>query len=654
MPSLSRVWAGILIASLLPAGLIAARRFGVEQQNRNVQIIVEWNEVRSLAFATGTSSPTDVLRTLKQHGLRGVAISEVTLGDLCDAGRAVVEADPGARPGTSALRLSISDPVLAAQVADQLAHKVGPRRAFLASARGASPALFSLPDGLEPLRTMGVGLPPDAVRAAREAGVEIVARLGNYAGVTKEAADWMLGQAAALGARHVIFTGTDVLGNKCLIPDVTVSLRRHHLDYGFIEFGKQRGDVEMARRVHGQLVRVHSITDAEMQQLKVEEAIDRFVKAARERNIRIIYVRLFLQPTADLVADNAKYLDSIAGGLRAAGLELGPAVPYHALYSGRPLMILTAVGIVAATVLLLTRLLVLPAGLQLALFVLGALGSAGLLTLNPTLGLGRKALALLAALVLPTLALAVYGDPGRLASEGEAERPRPGIGAALWLYLKMSAVTLAGALLVVGMLGDTRFLVKYDQFVGIKPAHVLPLFALGAIMAGGLFVPAATWRAQWQRARDHWRKLLAEPVYLWQILGMMVAVVLVGIVVLRSGNDPGVGVSPLELKFRAILDKLLWVRPRTKEFLVGHPAMLLALWAGLARRPRIWAPALLVGAIGQVSILNTFCHIHTPLLISLARVGIGLALGAVFGMVLIAVVRRIAPTKAAGGRERLT
>ena len=131
-----------------------------------------------------------------------------------------------------------------------------------------------------------------------------------------------------------------------------------------------------------------------------------------------------------------------------------------------------------------------------------------------------------------------------------------------------------------------------------------------------------------------------EPMRVWHLVGMAAGAVVLLLLLLRTGNDPGVGVSPLELKIRAIMDRVLYVRPRTKEFLVGHPAMLLALWAGLAGRRRLWVPLLLVGAIGQVSLLNTFCHIHTPLTLSLIRAGNGMLLGILLGAVLVWVVAR--------------
>jgi hypothetical protein len=75
----------------------------------------------------------------------------------------------------------------------------------------------------------------------------------------------------------------DVLGNKGFLREVADSLQLHGMDFGFVEFGKQQGDAALARLMGGAVVRVHSITDTEMTQLTPPEAVDRFVKAARER-----------------------------------------------------------------------------------------------------------------------------------------------------------------------------------------------------------------------------------------------------------------------------------------------------------------------------------------------------------------------------------
>lgn len=721
MARMSRVAVVVLALGLVASGVIGMRRLRVEGSNHSVALVLEWNEVRTLAFAASSGgarvTPAEALRHLRANGVTGVAISETTLAEVRDAGRVFLDAPGSGRVGewenggvggnpppfahsptrslahspSPGARLGVPDRALAAQIATYLNAKRGPGAAAVALPSGAGPAVVTLRDSFELVKGTGVGFPPEAVDAARRAGVEIVARIGNYPGITAAAIEWMLAQLQRQGVRSVIFTGTDVLGNKDLLADVVASLKAHDLNFGFVEFGKQKGDTDLARQLGREVVRVHSITDAEMGQITPPEAADRFVKAARERDIRIAYVRLYLQPAADVMEANGRYLDAIARGLRAVGLRTGPAAPYQALWSSRPLLLLAGAGVVAGTVMLLARLFVLPEGAQLLLLLVGIFGSSALLGVPFTMNLARKGLALLAALVFPTLSLLLFGDPG---GEGEwenggvGERENGGMGERgsggaesarsagareqaskgqrklqpsstrplphspilplshspalpIRLFLRMSIATLAGSLLIVGLLGDSRFLIKYDQFIGIKAAHLLPLLGLVVLLAAGMLTPASTWAEQRERARAHIRSLLSEPVFIWQVLALGAALVVALLLVLRTGNDPGVGVSPMELKIRAILDRILYVRPRTKEFLIGHPAMIVALWAALSRRRWLWAPALLLGAIGQVSLINTFCHIHTPLALSLARVWIGIALGAVLGGVVVALLRRL-------------
>ncbi|MEG0579346.1 MAG: DUF5693 family protein, partial [Niameybacter sp.] len=98
----------------------------------------------------------------------------------------------------------------------------------------------------------------------------------------------------------------------------------------------------------------------------------------------------------------------------------------------------------------------------------------------------------------------------------------------------------------------------------------------------------------------------------------------------RTGNSGSI--SALELSFRQFLDTTLGVRPRTKEFLIGHPMMMVMLYYGYKEK---YIPLLALGAIGQISLVNTYAHIHTPVLISLIRMGYGLIFGIVIGLIFI-------------------
>jgi predicted anti-sigma-YlaC factor YlaD len=76
----------------------------------------------------------------------------------------------------------------------------------------------------------------------------------------------------------------------------------------------------------------------------------------------------------------------------------------------------------------------------------------------------------------------------------------------------------------------------------------------------------------------------------------------------------------------------------------------------MALRWRRWVlPAAVLGAIGQVGLVNSFSHIHTPIVYVLLRTVYALAFGSVIGAALVAVLlwnRRRSPVPALRTAER--
>ena len=87
---------------------------------------------------------------------------------------------------------------------------------------------------------------------------------------------------------------------------------------------------------------------------------------------------------------------------------------------------------------------------------------------------------------------------------------------------------------------------------------------------------------------------------------------------------------------RLFLDDVLYVRPRTKEFLIGYPCLLFMYYYGY----RDWfMPVMALAVIGQVSLVNTCAHILTPIVCSLLRSANGLWLGLVIALLMLAVLK---------------
>ena len=628
-----------LIALGLAGGLIsAAHRWKAEARNRRVELVVDYGDAQALANTT-RRQVDEVLQQLGAAGITTVAITEDTLGTLNAAGVVTYQRDGDA----TRLAFAPGFPGQRARVIQMLAHK--------------APGLAMTPEGADGLRigspwpqfsTIPIGLDSEAVRTVQANRLLVAPRLVNFTGATAENIAWETAQAkrqcaSPQGLGPIIFAGSSVLGNRGLIKATAAALDANALTYGSVEMGKTFGDDDLSRMADARTVRVHSIGLDEMGGMDEPTAVERFVRAAKERNIRVCYVRLFtfgLTKDADAIHANTEFVGKIVKGMTEAHLTVaGPAHPYaDDPRPGLALRVLMALGVLGGTLLLLRLFTGLEGRAFTIALAVGVLLALGLAVPGQT-PKGREALALLSACVFPTLGLCAVALPRPLRDKSN----RAVLARAFGAYARMTGLTVIGIVLVVGLLAGRLFLIKVDQFLGVKLVLVTPVLLVAAYYGLGLAAlgPNAGWAVRRGAVQDCLAALAARPLLLGQVVIGAVALVALALFVARSGNDPGVGVSATELKTRSLLDKYLLVRPRTKEFALGHPALLLGLSAAASRRFPQWVlPLLIVGSIGQSSLLDTFCHLHTPLLISGLRGLIGWALGAVFGALLWSLAAR--------------
>ncbi len=678
----------LLIILSTAAGLVAAyKRFHVEASNRRVEIALEWQEIAVLSQA-GFKPIPEVLETFKNQHVTTVVIAEDTLTTLEQSG--------AVRPLRTSLGSGASgtSPTLAIVEVDTEADVARIASALTLRGLPAAPLTGRPPDGFKTvfewrdpagtgqvsgaapmpprsvhlattadyasLRTMGLGLPQDAIDAVRAAGLAIAGRIGNFPGVTPERARKALEDLGKQGASTVIFNGEEVLGYRGQEKEVAAILRDSAVPnssapgaapvpiptYGAVEFGKQKGDEKLSGALKGEFVRVHSIQAAEMGQMEEDEAVDRFVRAGKERNIRFCYVRLVTFAGADPVGVNAAFLGKISHNLAngnlltGGGMGFGPARRFAEIEVSSLIFGLIALGAAAGVVWMLHALAPLPSRQEAALLAILCIAFAGaVILLGET---GRKVVAFVAGVVYPTIAcLLTY--PGRrkrsgpTPAGGSEDVLLPPVASLMTAFRQLgaaSAITALGILQVIGLLASRSFMLHASQFLGIKAQHAVPVLIIAVVAIAGGVAYGESWERFTARAQLKLRDAMREPARFGMLALGIIALAGFLLVVARTGNDAGVGVSGIELQLRSTLDRILPVRPRTKEFLVGHPAFVLAIawwWRG---RRRLAIPAFVVGSLGQVSLLNTFCHIHTPLIISVWRDGLGLFFGALIGAAL--------------------
>jgi len=622
-----------LVAACLAAILSAwsiHKRYEIESENRAVSLAAEYETIESLAAAQ--SLPMDrALVDLRAQGLSSVVLSEETIGELIADGKASLEpyvdlTEPASVGGGPHIKLY----PLALRVGDtgslrRIQRGLKIRFGDLAMNLAVKGELVQLP-AVSPqlIRTTSIGLNPDQAQVAATGGMSVIARFINPGGITKQGIYDTLEWARELGAKVFLPQGDEVLGRRDSLPDTIDALHRMGMFYASAEFAKIAGDTEMVEQAPDLVIRLHAAQTAELDKLTPVDAIDRYTRAARERNMRILLIRpiSFSGPLGPL-GELDDFVKKIADGLLAKGNTLG--FPHGYSEPGIPRLFFPILGLLMCPVIwFVGAAFVESRPIRIAGGVLLVLLAGACVTRH-----GPPLMALLGSMAFPIFAFLMLDE--FLKKRNSASLTN--VVAAFWI---VSALSLTGGLCVAGMLNGLDYYVKAKEFPAIKVAEFAPIILVG------LFY--------FLRLTD-WRGAMKSPIT-WgaSLTGLLVGAAL-AFMWLRTGNDSGVGPSGGEMVFRNQLDRWLYVRPRTKEFLVGHPFLIVAIGMlaravqpdTAAKRPAFacWIVLMLmIGAIGQTSIVNTLCHLHIPVVLSLARDVEGLVLGCIIGVVVWVVIKR--------------
>jgi hypothetical protein len=190
-------------------------------------------------------------------------------------------------------------------------------------------------------------------------------------------------------------------------------------------------------------------------------------------------------------------------------------------------------------------------------------------------------------------------------------------------YIVANIYSLAGGFLIAALTYNVFLMQKIIDLPGVKITMLLP-FILSVFI---LFSPLQL------------KKFWDTELKIKYIVTGTAILALVALLFARSGNYSASWLQP-EKGLRQWLEQLLVIRPRTKEFLFGQPLLFLGFYF---RRPIL----LWLGILGQISILNTFLHAHTPVMVSLVRSIHGIWIGLLLGYLVVGVIHIVR-----SGKER--
>jgi len=625
----------ILIMALLASGYLAKQRMSLEQANRHVEVSIESQEVERLARYSQYSE-RDVLRKFKQTGVSGILLKEQIISDLephkawvlsgsqlllDDSYRAELESNVySIKPGYN--YIITNDKKIHEQLKKNLSLKVF---GVHVPETAGSIQFVGVPITRAELSTIGLGFDQSFMEMAVSEGYNLLVQIRNWPQSSPEAIRGVFESLVPFKENI-----TAVLFNDFLIPGfpdylhiINEGIESLDANFAFIEtfIFNQQGARQVGLDEPTNVVRFHAIGLNEMVNMTPQRAVDRFTLSITDRNVRVLLARLiFPMDSSDWMETNVYYLGGGNGflglipAIEREGFSIGKAQPFNmhvtSAEGGILLTFVSGLGVLAGGMLLLRKLDFLRLG-----YLLGGTGLiiwAGAFMIDPLLNMAIKAMALGSVVIFPSLALILVLNDKSSISPGKA----------IIKLIHASLISLMGALIMVGLFAHLNFMLKLDQFVGVKVAHLLPILIL--------IFAFYFWRDR-DRLPSRIKGLLDAVVTNRHLILIGLFLVAGLIYVTRTGNEAAV-VSSLELKVRTFLDNLLIARPRTKEFLIGHPLMLLLFYLGYQHR---YLPLLLLGAIGQISMVNTFAHIHTPLVVSMIRTLNGLWLGIVIGVMFI-------------------
>jgi len=653
-----------IVIGLAAALTIVWQRHKIEESSTTIEMVMEYEDVVELAQLEGV--PTEhVMRRMKEAGITSLAVYETTLEKLNKSGKVAVLSgaqllqqyytgmlgDAVWRNLVETGRIQAEDiyvvgrdPQIFAEVKEDLIERLSPERvAVLDSQR----QILAVKANYEKVVKWNLGLPTDEMRYVSGQGFYVVARPSNYTKVEKENVEGVFARLSGIeNVSALIFVGDEALGYPDLLPLTLEKVKSKQLTLGLIEhplqlqFFKQEGLVPMAIANDYKAARVYVIPKDEQPKLKSAEAVQRWIVTDQERNIRINLLRKYdkAEPGKTLLETNLEYVANVRDGLIASGFTIGKAGIFHPYFPQVFLLVAITIGAVAAGVLFLTLVRPFPARYQYALLLLISL----VFTFPLLKGSGnavRQAVALCSAVVFPVLAMTWQIDRWRKMSiEGRGSLVgiiKDGIGGLIITVM----LSMVGGMYVAAVLGDVRFFLEMEIFRGVKVTFVAPLLLITIIYLAryNLF------ENEIEDEKDIWQqvvKLLNYPLYIKTLLISALVAIGAWVFIGRSGHTAGVPVLDIELKMRAFLERAMYARPRGKEFMIGHPAFFLAAMALYRQWPRVVHYAMIVVAtIAQGSLVETFAHLRTPVLMSFVRGIDGMVAGIGVGIVAVVAVQ---------------
>jgi hypothetical protein len=624
-------WAMLLLAVIL-SGFDLYRRLEIEWSHRTVAVAVEYRDLVLLSRQAGEQADV-IYNKMHIRGAGGITVSELTGKDLA-AGflpvyygslatfKPFLKFDLALPLDRAAILIDKSEPFLQ-PIEDYL--KV--RMDDVVTLSTAEGTLIVLPAATDELADSGVLPDFTALTFAESVGAVSLYRPYPAPGVdgerSAESIRWLKDRYPSISC--VIPAGQIVAGYPQL-GFMAAALKELDIPVAQAEFVRQIGINELYSMAKPNILPLHSLVRDELisRRLTRGQVIERMVRAVHERSIRIVLFRPYELYSVGKLEPFLEDMQKMQDALKTRGYTMGwpETIPLSRASGGSAF----GVSIIFMTMLWsYSRRYFDSFGSELTnAEVITTCGCAF------ALGLGIWNVPMISRFI-GGFTTAFIATEAAIWSLDRYERPFHGLLAGLM-------ITLAGGLTIASFYGVTESMLRLTPFSGVKLTLLLPPLLILAYDLKQRIHP------------ESMLDIIARPP-LWGEL-LLVGFLLVGAAVLTIRSDNASFVPGWEITFRDLLERILWVRPRTKEFLIGYPC--LVIYHVIERRGWIedYREVLRIGAsMAFASAVNSFCHFHTLLPLTVVRVVNGWYLGIAIGFIALVFIDYVGAPIWKAGRE---
>lgn len=581
-------------------------RLNFEKRDKQVCLATDFKDICNLSFITHKSQ-NEIYAELYNCGVRAIVSGEYNVlsnGGLVTGGLELSDGASvsGFEHGQAVLFIDNSYSYKE-NLLKYIALKYPASQTYTAS----NGVYAGLPVSLEEIATTFYLPDFQGLDFARKNNIPVVFRLGASTGVD--------GPMVASYMNYIVKYCPNVFSvcvNGVVVPaypdikPVAEELKKHNISLSLIEFVKQIGTSNFAKEMSPFVLQLHSLTKDEIinRNITKKTVLDRYIRAIYERSIRVLLLHPYDLQMGNKFEDYKADLTFTRDAVLKQGYSMGLPLDFPNVKTS-PISAIAIALFFVVSLFYFASFFCENCKVNVLLVLLG-----GLFTL------------LLAFMLYKyELACKIFG--GLCA----------GLGATVATLIALNVKTqhnfknyifavlfvLAGGTSIAAFYGTTEAIVRVTPFSGVKLTLLLPILLV--------FVHDMLKKVHPESPSE-----IASRPALWGELvllgGVLIALLIMAI---RSGNVEEV--SSVEMAFRNMLERIFIVRPRTKEFLLGYPAVILYYY--IAKKnfiPQYREVLRLAACIAFGSAFNTFCHFHTSYHISLIRVTNGVILGTLLGI----------------------